>query len=176
MPRSKWDGQQAKDADYALQTELDGVKEDDNTGAFVQATMNNYDLWLRVGNVENRANDSNPVFFNPSGNDYIQVTSGSYEVRANIAYRGTNVWTPNTLIILTSRSKSTGSGYFRVYDYGNAQEICERTFTNEAKTILEYSLNATEISRFPATTTTIELQLKANACKVYLHAAGLYSI
>ena len=40
--------EQASDPDFALQSELDQVK-DDNTVNFVASTMNNWELWKRLG-------------------------------------------------------------------------------------------------------------------------------
>lgn len=149
---------------------------DNNAGGFNATTMNNVALYNLITNINNRANDSNPVFFDPSGNDYIEETSTSYSVRADIIYRGTDIWTPNTLIIMIARSKTDGSGDIRIWDYNNAQSICERNFTAYDKTILEFTLTSGEIALFPNATVALEMQLKATSCKVYLYAAGLYTI
>ena len=180
MPRSELEFPQVDDSEFASQAELDGVKDNNEAPAqFDAATMNNWELWKRINNAENRANDSNPVFFNPSGNDYIEVTATGYEVRANIVYRGTDIWTPNTLIVMVSRSNAAGTGYFRVYDYNNDQEICERTFANVVKVTYTFTLTAPEIALFQAGTVALEFQLRKSgggAGKIQLHAAGLYSI
>jgi hypothetical protein len=48
MPRSRLGEENVYDPDLALQSELEEVK-DNNTGNFVPATMNNWELWKRLG-------------------------------------------------------------------------------------------------------------------------------
>ena len=173
MPRSGLGAENLYDPDVALQSELDGVKEDDNPGAFVQATMNNYDLWLRVNNLNSRANDSNFTFFDPDGDDYVEISTTAYKTFATFIFRGTSIWTPSTLELVLSRSSANGVGYVRIYDPVNNEQIVEVSFSNTAKHIV----TSTSISNLPATKVWFEFQAKrsvASAGKSRIHAAGLY--
>jgi hypothetical protein len=50
MPRSKLEFEQVDDVEFASQTELDTVKDNNaDPSTFVAATMNNYALWQRLG-------------------------------------------------------------------------------------------------------------------------------
>lgn len=177
VARSQIDNIQAKDSEFAYQSELDQVKDNNSIPQeFIAADMNNWELWKRIVGVNNRANDSNPVFFNPSGADYLECNSSTYEVRADLIYRGSAVWVPTTLILLVGRSAAAGAGFFRIYDFTHSQIICERSFTNTAKQINKYELTPTEKSFFSAETSVLEFQLRRDGnSKVYLYAAGLYT-
>lgn len=54
MPRSGLGQENLYDPDVALQSELEQVK-DDQTGNFVKETMNNWELWKRIGGSVNES-------------------------------------------------------------------------------------------------------------------------
>jgi len=175
VPVTQFEFEQVNDAEFASQTELDQVKDNNrDPSLFVASTMNNYDLWLRENNLERRANDSNFSFFNPSANKgYIEIGTISYTTVATFIYRGTNLWIPTVIYAVLSRSKVDDLAYLRLFDFTNSRQIIE--FTWSAMDQQAYTI--TGLTNLPATLSAFEVQLRnntANAGSARLHAMGLY--
>ena len=172
MPRTQIEFDQANDGEFASQVELNGVKEDDNPGAFVQASMNNYDLWLRINNAGSRANDGNWIFFDPSGKTYVEYGGSGYTDVAYYIFRGTAVWTPTSFKSICSRSgTSANASNIRIYDMTNAQVICTLTYTADTIAIQ----TTTSLANLPAAEAMFVMQANSlGNVKTRIHAAALY--
>jgi hypothetical protein len=175
LTRTRIDFDQAEDLEFASQYELDGVKDNNRVPVqFVQSTMNNYDLWLKVVEALSRTGDSNFTYFNPSANkDYVEIGDTTYVVVSSFIFRGTNIWTPGTAYMVLSRSKTAGTSYVRLYDVTHNLQVFEFTYAADAKQIHTY----TSFSNLPTGLSVFEVQLKTSsgsAGSVRLHAMGLY--
>jgi hypothetical protein len=175
MPRTRLEFDQANDTEFASQFELDGVKDNNaNPAEFVQATMNNWELWKKINETAQRANDSNFTYFNPAASkDYIEISSTTYVVVSTFIFRGTTIWTPANARVVCSRSGANGTAYIRLYDATNALQIFEYSFTHETRTMD----SVTGFSNLPVNEAIFEMQMRrsaSNAGSPRIHAAGLY--
>lgn len=174
MVRSQIENDQARDSDFAYQSELDQVKDNnEEPPEFVAATMNNWELFKRISQIGNLANDFNFSFFNPAANkDYVEVNSSSYVLVATFIYRGTGIWTPATVLAGLSRKAGAGTSYLRIYDADNNEVILEHQFTAVARTLYEI----TSLSNLPTENAFFEVQLRTTSAAgaSRLHALGLY--
>lgn len=171
MPRTQFDFDQADDAEFASQWELEQVMDNNAIPAeFVPLTMNNWELWKRIGNISGRANDGNMIFFDPSGKTYIEYGGSTYTDEAFFIFRGTDIWTPASFKAVASRSGTVGTSYVRMYDVTHAQQIAEISYTDAGAVIRE----SNSITNLPTGQSLFVLQMRSTGSKTRIHAASLY--
>jgi hypothetical protein len=91
--------------------------------------------------------------------DYMATGSVSYSVARTFYFTGTKKWSPSMFGVIGSRDTTTTSGYVRLYDKTNTNEIVEIIWTAQDKAF--YSTTA--LSDLPASPAIIELQYKTSS-------------
>lgn len=177
MPRTRLEFDQANDAEFASQLELEQVQDNNAIPAlFDPLLMNNYALYQLANAAYNAASDSNFSFFNPSGAvPYIEINNVTYSTFSSFIFRGTNIWTPTTVYLIASRSKATGSSFIRIVDYTNGGNIIvEHEFTEQAETLYT---NISTPTNLPTGLAIFEFQARQSANQAgspQIWAVGMY--
>ena len=106
-----------------------------------------------------------------ASHDYVANGDNTYTNIRTFIYDGSQHWLPGKFSIIASLSAST-TGYARLYDYTNNNEICEVSFTNITKGLY----TTIDLQNIPTNESIIELQTKVaqKGRDIRLHFMALY--
>jgi len=96
--------------------------------------------------------------------DYVEEGGTVNVVARSFYYTGTGDWTPTTWGIVASRGGTATTGYARLYDVTNSQEIATLSWTDEAKAY--YSTSS--LSNLPSSAAIIEVQYRSSTNNRYV--------
>jgi hypothetical protein len=105
--------------------------------------------------------------------DYVYNDDTTYAVVGNFIFKGTAMFEPTTIKIITSRSApSAQNAYFKLYDFENDQDIAEIVWTDDEKNV-QTTLN---INNLPLSSAIFEVLLKTDdvASEARLHTLHLF--
>lgn len=121
--------------------------------------------------IDHLPNAINFTMSDHAAHDYVGNISTSYVTIRSFVFSGTNIWTPTKFVIIGSMSKSGATGYVRLFDYTNNNEIVVINYSAELKQI--YSNE--NLSNLPSSQAIFELQLKTgtNGTAVRTHYMAL---
>lgn len=111
--------------------------------------------------------------FFDSSTPYLEYNNTSWKVAMRFPYEGTNTIALSKVVIIASRSGTSGSSEFRIYDLTNGNQISYVSWSAAAITRYE----DTTLVNLPANSAIFEVQLKKDAggsSKTRLHSLMVY--
>ena len=142
-----------------------GVLTSDGT-AFVWAK------YFEHGNGVATAGGINFTMSDHQSRDYVANANRTWVTIRSFIYDGTNLWIPEKFAIIASRAGQVTTGYARLFDYTNGNEIAQIEWTDELKSVY---INST-LQNLPQGQAIFELQTKTsnNGREIRSHYMALF--